>query len=79
MQQLGEQLFAAREKPDSSQRVVIGYGSGTPTHDVDFEAGCIGVGRYYDSLFAGGTLVGRTFATSPECWTFFKSGFAVSL
>lgn len=37
MQQLGEQLFAAREKRDSSQRVVIGYGSGTPTHDVDFE------------------------------------------
>jgi O-antigen biosynthesis protein len=41
MQTLGNQLYAARQRTtqaDSTRRdkVIIGYGSGTPTHDVDF-------------------------------------------
>ena len=37
MQALGDQLLAQRQKQTREERIVIGYGSGTPTHDVDFE------------------------------------------
>jgi glycosyltransferase involved in cell wall biosynthesis len=39
MQAVGDRLWAGRQSapsPDATSRVVIGYGSGTPTHDADF-------------------------------------------
>ncbi len=37
MRELAEQLYHSRESRATADRVVIGYGSGTATHDVDFE------------------------------------------
>ena len=37
MQALADQLHSERQRRAAGDRVVIGYGSGTPTHDVDFQ------------------------------------------
>ncbi|RIK43876.1 MAG: hypothetical protein DCC55_04250 [Chloroflexi bacterium] len=36
MQVLGDQLYIGPERQEND-RIIIGYGSGTPTHDIDFE------------------------------------------
>jgi glycosyltransferase involved in cell wall biosynthesis len=37
MQALADRLYAERRQRSAGNRLVLGYGSGTPTHDVDFQ------------------------------------------
>ena len=37
MKDLSDQLIKARKEKPPNRRVIIGYGSGTPTHDLDFQ------------------------------------------